>query len=171
MFPASTTTRPDADSIDVINVVTVVRESQLGAMTQENVLVVGAGPVGLTIALGLARAGVDVTVVERGSALNTSPRAAVYHWCVVDYLAELGVLADAEERRLEARDLAEALGLPIGNAVDFWTEASLFSAAGLTALVYGPGDIAQAHAADEWVEVAQLEAYAESVVRILGGRA
>ena len=82
-----------------------------------------------------------------------------------------GLLADAEERRLEARDLAEALGLPIGNAVDFWTEASLFSAAGLTALVYGPGDIAQAHAADEWVEVPQLEAYARSVVRILGGRA
>ena len=79
-----------------------------------------------------------------------------------------GTLADAEERRLEARDLAEALDLPIGNAVDFWTEASLFSAAGLTALVYGPGDIAQAHTADEWVSIAELEAYAASIVRILG---
>jgi hypothetical protein len=58
---------------------------------------------------------------------------------------------DAEERRLLARDLADELGLPIGNAVDFWTEASLFSQAGLTALVYGPGDIAQAHTADEFV--------------------
>ena len=80
-----------------------------------------------------------------------------------------GAVADAEERRLEARDLAEALELPIGNAVDFWTEASLFSAAGLTALVYGPGRIAQAHAADEWVSIAELEAYAASIVRILGG--
>ncbi|HET7655542.1 MAG TPA: hypothetical protein VFK18_00925, partial [Luteimonas sp.] len=52
--------------------------------------------------------------------------------------------AEAEERRLAARDLADALGLPVGNAVDFWTEASLFSRAGMTALVYGPGDIAQA---------------------------
>ena len=78
-----------------------------------------------------------------------------------------GPLADAEARRLEARDLAEALDLPIGNAVDFWTEASLFSAAGLTVIVYGPGDIAQAHAADEWVAIDQLEAYAESIVRIL----
>ncbi|MDQ3617571.1 MAG: acetylornithine deacetylase [Pseudomonadota bacterium] len=73
----------------------------------------------------------------------------------------------AEDRRLEARDLAEALDLQIGNAVDFWTEASLFSAAGLTAIVYGPGDIAQAHSADEWVALEQLQRYAESIVGIL----
>ena len=78
-----------------------------------------------------------------------------------------GDIAEAEERRLAARDLADALQLPIGNAVDFWTEASLFSRAGMTALVYGPGDIAQAHAADEWVSLDQLAAYAASVRRIL----
>ena len=78
-----------------------------------------------------------------------------------------GDIASAEDRRLEARDLAEALDLLIGNAVDFWTEASLFSAAGLTAIVYGPGDIAQAHTADEWVALEQLERYARSVKRIL----
>ncbi len=78
-----------------------------------------------------------------------------------------GDVADAEHRRLEARDLADALQLPIGNAVDFWTEASLFSAAGLTAIVYGPGDIAQAHTADEWVELQQLRQYTDSVIRIL----
>lgn len=78
-----------------------------------------------------------------------------------------GDVARAEERRLAARDLADELGLPIGNAVDFWTEASLFSQAGLTALVYGPGDIAQAHTADEWISLEQLQSYADSVVRIL----
>jgi len=77
-----------------------------------------------------------------------------------------GDVARAEERRLAARDLADELGLPIGNAVDFWTEASLFSQAGLTALVYGPGDIAQAHTADEWVSLEQLQSYADTVVRI-----
>ncbi len=82
--------------------------------------------------------------------------------------ASIEGVATAEERRLEARDLAEALDLPIGNAVDFWTEASLFSAAGLTAIVYGPGDIAQAHTADEWVALEQLQRYAESVSRIIG---
>ncbi|KRG70933.1 acetylornithine deacetylase [Pseudoxanthomonas dokdonensis] len=81
-----------------------------------------------------------------------------------------GDVARAEERRLAARDLADELGLPIGNAVDFWTEASLFSAAGLTALVYGPGDIAQAHTADEFVTLEQLHGYAERVQRILGGQ-
>ena len=82
-----------------------------------------------------------------------------------------GDVASAEERRLAARDLADELGLPIGNAVDFWTEASLFSAAGLTAFVYGPGDIAQAHTADEWVALDQLERYAASILRMLDGTA
>ena len=79
-----------------------------------------------------------------------------------------GDIASAEERRLAARDLAEELQLPIGNAVDFWTEASLFSQAGLTAFVYGPGDIAQAHTADEFVTLEQLQRYADSITRILG---
>ena len=72
-----------------------------------------------------------------------------------------------EDRRLAARDLADALGLPIGNAVDFWTEASLFSQAGLTALVYGPGDIAQAHTAGEWVALEQLSTAASNYQRLL----
>ncbi len=48
-------------------------------------------------------------------------------------------------------------GLPKGNAVDFWTEASLFSAAGLPALVLGPGSIKQAHVTDEWLDLSQLD--------------
>jgi acetylornithine deacetylase len=78
-----------------------------------------------------------------------------------------GDVAQAEEKRLAARDLADALQLPIGSAVDFWTEASLFSQAGLTAIVYGPGDIAQAHTADEWVALEQLQGYGEQVRRML----
>lgn len=78
-----------------------------------------------------------------------------------------GDIADAENRRLAARDVADALDLPIGNAVDFWTEASLFSAAGYTTLVFGPGDIAQAHTADEFVTLEQLRRYTEAVHRIL----
>ena len=78
-----------------------------------------------------------------------------------------GDVATAEERRLAARDLADELGLPIGNAVDFWTEASLFSRAGMTAIVFGPGDIAQAHAADEWVALEQLATAAAHYERLL----
>jgi acetylornithine deacetylase len=78
-----------------------------------------------------------------------------------------GDIAQAEARRLAARDLADEWGLPIGNAVDFWTEAALFSQAGYTAVVYGPGDIAQAHSADEWVALDQLQIYAESIRRMM----
>lgn len=66
-----------------------------------------------------------------------------------------------------ARVLAASLNLETGPAVDFWTEASLFSQAGLTAIVYGPGDIAQAHSADEWVELAQLEHAARAYAGML----
>ena len=37
----------------------------------------------------------------------------------------------------------------------------------MTAFVYGPGDIAQAHTAGEWVSLAQLDRYTRSVTRIL----
>ena len=75
--------------------------------------------------------------------------------------------ATAESRRLAARDLADELGIPVGNAVDFWTEAALFSMAGYTSFVYGPGDIAQAHSADEWVALEQLAHYAKVIHRIV----
>jgi acetylornithine deacetylase len=78
-----------------------------------------------------------------------------------------GGIAEAEAKRLAARDLAEELGLPIGNAVDFWTEAALFSTAGYDTFVYGPGDIAQAHSADEFVELSQLLQITENYIRII----
>jgi acetylornithine deacetylase len=40
----------------------------------------------------------------------------------------------------------------------FWTEAARFSERGIDAVVFGPGDVAQAHAADEFVTIADLEA-------------
>ncbi|MGY3229960.1 acetylornithine deacetylase [Luteibacter sp. HA06] len=78
-----------------------------------------------------------------------------------------GDTATAETRRLAARDVADELGIPVGNAVDFWTEAALFSKAGYTTFVYGPGDIAQAHSADEWVLLDQLAHYAQTIHRIV----
>lgn len=44
------------------------------------------------------------------------------------------------------------------SAVSYATEAGLFEQADCPAVVCGPGDIAQAHAADEFVSLAQLEA-------------
>jgi acetylornithine deacetylase len=49
-------------------------------------------------------------------------------------------------------------GTPSGDKVTYGTEAGQFANAGIDAVVCGPGDIAQAHAADEYVELNQIEA-------------
>jgi acetylornithine deacetylase len=38
-----------------------------------------------------------------------------------------------------------------------WTDAALLNEAGVPAICYGPGDIALAHAAEEWVDVSEIE--------------
>ncbi len=64
--------------------------------------------------------------------------------------------AGAQAASEYSRDFCEIHQLPLGTAVDFWTEAALFSDAGIAAIVLGPGDIAQAHTVDEWVSESQL---------------
>jgi 6-hydroxy-3-succinoylpyridine 3-monooxygenase len=65
-------------------------------MADTSVVVVGAGPVGLITALGLARAGVDVTLFEAAQPANGAPSAhdMIYHWSVLPGLQRLGVLSD-----------------------------------------------------------------------------
>lgn len=57
--------------------------------------------------------------------------------------------------RPESADLVARWRVDEGGPVDFWTEAPIFAEA-VPALVYGPGSIAQAHSADEFVDVASL---------------
>jgi 2-polyprenyl-6-methoxyphenol hydroxylase-like FAD-dependent oxidoreductase len=59
-----------------------------------DVVVVGAGPVGLVTALGLAKAGASVTVIEAELRINDSPRAAVYFPTTLKILDRLGILPD-----------------------------------------------------------------------------
>ena len=40
----------------------------------------------------------------------------------------------------------------------YWTEAAMLSEAGINTVVYGPGNLEQAHKPNEYVEIAQLEA-------------
>src|SRR5260370_8153242 len=58
------------------------------------VLIVGGGPVGLMTALGLARAGVPVTVLEAEDDIVYSPRAISYAWPILAGLNHFGVLDD-----------------------------------------------------------------------------
>jgi acetylornithine deacetylase len=61
--------------------------------------------------------------------------------------------------RSEAVALAlKLVGQNETHAVSYATEAGLFQVAGAPAVVCGPGDIAQAHTANEWIANDQLEA-------------
>ncbi len=55
--------------------------------------------------------------------------------------------------------------------VSYGTEAGQFQAAGYSAVVCGPGDIAQAHQADEFIELAQIEAGEAFLRRVVAGLA
>jgi acetylornithine deacetylase/succinyl-diaminopimelate desuccinylase-like protein len=44
---------------------------------------------------------------------------------------------------------------PVG--VDFFCDSAVLSAAGIPCVVFGPGDIAQAHTTDEWIDLKQLD--------------
>jgi acetylornithine deacetylase len=64
-------------------------------------------------------------------------------------------LPTGEIKDLES--LVVELGLEPSPPVNFWTEASLFNEAGYKAIVYGPGNIADAHQPNESVAIDELE--------------
>jgi acetylornithine deacetylase/succinyl-diaminopimelate desuccinylase-like protein len=58
---------------------------------------------------------------------------------------------------------ARLIGVPYG------TNAASIAVAGIPAVVFGPGSIAQAHTADEWIAVDQLERAVEVLYRVACG--
>lgn len=51
----------------------------------------------------------------------------------------------------------------------YWTEAAMLSEAGINTIVYGPGNLEQAHKPNEYVEIAQLETAASVYAAALKG--
>lgn len=56
------------------------------------------------------------------------------------------------------------------HSVPFGTDASRVAVVGVPSVVFGPGDIAQAHTKDEWIDLAQLEPAAEILFRFACGK-
>jgi acetylornithine deacetylase len=135
----------------------------------------GQGSAGLT---GMC---LNVAQLEGGVAFNVIPREArlvfsLRPWPGCDQAAVRAELQELARRVAGAplhftldnppfatRDpagFARLLGPAAAAPVDlgYWTEAALFAQAGIDAVVCGPGDIARAHGADEWVPVAELAA-------------
>ena len=54
---------------------------------------------------------------------------------------------------------------PLG--VDYYCDAANLAGAGIPTVVWGPGDIAQAHTADEWITLEQLERGTDMLTRFL----
>src|SRR3954451_17083834 len=81
---------------------------------QERVIVVGARPVGLTVALALAQQDIPVLVLEAEPALAHDLRAGSFHPPTLDMLAPLGVTEEMlargyKVRRWQFRDRQQGL--------------------------------------------------------------
>ncbi len=78
--------------------------------------------------------------------------------------------------RPETEGAAEALARRLTgdngtHVVSYGTEAGQFQAEGYSAVVCGPGDIAQAHQADEFIELSEFEAGHAFMQRLVAGLA
>ncbi|HKQ38861.1 MAG TPA: M20/M25/M40 family metallo-hydrolase [Verrucomicrobiae bacterium] len=51
--------------------------------------------------------------------------------------------------------------------VTFFSDAAVLAAGGIPSVLFGPGDIAQAHTPDEWIDVAQLEQGKTALLKFL----
>ena len=123
-------------------------------------------------------------VIEGGEAVNIVPEM-----CMVEIDRRTlpgesteGVLAGADPPHLAVsgmevpsestgvRLLSEAVAKVCGDAhvesAQYATDAGIYNGAGIPSVVFGPGDIAQAHTSAEWIDIESLHA-AASVVRRL----
>jgi 3-(3-hydroxy-phenyl)propionate hydroxylase len=71
-------------------------------VSEDRILIVGAGPVGLVAATHLARNGVPVTVFEQGPDLSEESRASTFHPPTLDMLDALGAAAPLIAQGLKA---------------------------------------------------------------------
>ncbi|MBP0614578.1 acetylornithine deacetylase [Jiella mangrovi] len=82
-----------------------------------------------------------------------------------DILARIPPLAPTGDAALEAK-LLSLLGRKAARAVPYGTEAGIFAAAGMPAVVIGPGSIADAHQPDESIAIEQMAACTDFLLRL-----
>jgi len=149
---------------------------------------------GATLSVGTIRGGLSVNTVPDECTIEIDRRllpgednqAAYRHvvdhiasWPGIDFAVEHdspfmdgATLSDGPNHALAKRlcEVAQVCGFPskpIG--VPYGTDASKISAAGVPAVVFGPGSIDQAHTVDEWLPLDELSLASEILYRL--GRA
>ena len=65
------------------------------------------------------------------------------------------------------RSLMSQVRQPSPCGVDYFCDAAVLASGGIPSVVFGPGDIAQAHTADEWISIPSLERGAAVLERFL----
>jgi len=64
---------------------------------------------------------------------------------------------ETNARLPQVRQFLRCAGQARPEGVDYFCDAAVLAQGGIPSVVFGPGDIAQAHTADEWISLAQLE--------------
>ena len=64
------------------------------------------------------------------------------------------------------RQFLRRVGQAQPKGLDYFCDAAVLSRGGIPSVVFGPGDIAQAHTKDEWIELKQVELAAEILYRM-----
>jgi len=137
---------------------------------------------------GMTGTCLNVAGFSGGVAFNVIPQRGQVEWSLRPYPGFDRVAWDREvTERARAIDAGIVLATTIDHApfscdaladlvrphvarvtsLDFWTEAALYQAHGIDAIVVGPGDIGQAHAADEFVSLEDLDWAVELYSRLL----
>jgi len=70
------------------------------------VIVVGAGPSGLLLALLLAKQGIEVTVLEKSSEYDKQPRASFYSLPAIHEMKRAGIYEEVSERAFHANGVS-----------------------------------------------------------------
>ncbi|MGY2046878.1 FAD-dependent monooxygenase [Methylobacterium sp. JK268] len=93
-------------------------------MPTHEVLIIGAGPVGLTLANELARRGVMPRIVDKAPAIREVSKALILHVRTQEMLGRVGVM---ERLAAEARPLTEVVVHAYGKHVGSWNLAGIDS--------------------------------------------
>jgi acetylornithine deacetylase len=146
-----------------------------------------------TLSVGTIHGGISVNTVpdrctieiDRRLSPGEDPKTAWQH--VVDFVAKetaLGKLIQHEPPFMQSRGLGDANNAALADrlttavqavtgkpcrkiGVAFGTDAACFATAGVPCVVFGPGSIEQAHTAEEWVPLNEVQQAADVLYRVL----
>jgi acetylornithine deacetylase len=121
----------------------------------------------------------QVGLIQGGVAGNMVSPSCSYRISKRGFFSHDEVLREVENVAIGSRIQSRFVGPALNNLhpcienanteVSFWTEAALFQEAGISSVVYGAGNIKQAHTADEFVLEDQLVKAQEKLMKVIEG--